>query len=174
MKKIIFYIAQSKDGFIADKNGSVDWIPHGSADPAKVQESFKRINDETDTIIWGKVVYEQVMSWGIEWPYEQKSYVFSEEEIDESQGKRVSGDVNKFWDSIKEKSGKDVWLMGGANLAEQFTKEALIDEYRITTFRDVELKEGIKLFPTINPIKNKEAVKSYDLGGNVFEEIYLK
>ena len=32
MNKVILYIATSKDGFIADKNGDVDWLPHPKDD----------------------------------------------------------------------------------------------------------------------------------------------
>ena len=46
---------------------------------------------------------------------------------------------------LKEENGKDVWICGGANLAQQLVNEDLIDYYYITIIPTL-LGSGIRLF----------------------------
>ena len=71
MKKIKLYIATSLNGKIAKKDGSVGWleaipVPDGS------DYGYNEFYTSIDTTIQGNATYQQIMSWGIEFPYKGK------------------------------------------------------------------------------------------------------
>src|SRR5712692_8929199 len=79
MRKIIVYIATSADGFIARKDGAVDWLdrPRTAGDYG-MGKFYKSI----DTILWGRKTYDMVLKFqeeGKDYPdiAEIKNYAFS-------------------------------------------------------------------------------------------------
>jgi dihydrofolate reductase len=79
-----------------------------------------------------------------------KTYVFSRtlKEIPSAEVKIVSGNAGEFVRNLKNQSGKDIWLMGGGNLAASLLKENLVDEISLA-IQPVLLGSGIPLFPEI-------------------------
>jgi len=145
MGKIIFYVAMSSDGFIADKNGGIDWLP---TEPDKNDEhGYEALLARISTIVMGRKSYEQIVGFG-EWAWKEKTtYVFSFDPLLSVHESIVfvNGDVKSFIEQLrKEKPNEDIWLLGGAELAASFAKEGLIDECIITVI-PVLLKEGIFL-----------------------------
>lgn len=70
MPKVILYIATSEDGFIADKNGGVEWLPA----PSDEAEDFgyKEFYNSIDCLVMGSATYEQCLTFG-PWPYPDKT-----------------------------------------------------------------------------------------------------
>lgn len=64
MNKIILYIATSLDGFIADINGGVDWLPHPKDDAELEAVGYKDLMERIDTILMGSRSYKQILSFG--------------------------------------------------------------------------------------------------------------
>jgi dihydrofolate reductase len=62
MNKIILYIATSQDGFIADKNGGVDWLPQPKDDAELEAVGYKDLIARIDTILMGSRSFEQILS----------------------------------------------------------------------------------------------------------------
>lgn len=60
MNKIILYIATSLDGFIADINGGVDWLPHPKDDAELEAVGYKSLMSRIDTILMGSRSYKQI------------------------------------------------------------------------------------------------------------------
>lgn len=126
MPKIILYIAVSADGFIADKNGSVDWLEKYNSEDYGYQAFYASI----DTLVFGKNTYKQVVSFG-QWPYLGKmSYVFTDEILEpvNSDIQMEQGTILEFMKHINELPIERLWLMGGAQLAKSFYDLNLIDE----------------------------------------------
>lgn len=82
MMRIILYIAISNDGFIADKNGEVDWL-----DEYNTQEIVREIDAEgygfkdcynsIDALLIGNTTYKQMLTFG-PWAFSnKKSYIFA-------------------------------------------------------------------------------------------------
>lgn len=117
MNKIIFYIATSLDGFIADINGGVDWLPQPKDDAELEAVGYKNLMSRIDTILMGSRSYKQILSfgdWG--WP-DKKTYVFTSKqlEIDKPYISITHDSPLEFMAKLKEsKSDKDIWLLGGA------------------------------------------------------------
>lgn len=147
MSKIILYIAVSQDGFIADANGGVDWLPH----PQKTQEleivGFNKLMDRIDTIIMGSNSYRQILGFG-DWAWNNKyTYVFSSQNLENENPciTIINDNPVQFIEKFKvRKSDKDIWFLGGAKLTQSFEKENLIDEI-ILTIVPKELGIGISL-----------------------------
>ena len=64
MKKIILFIATSKDSFIADVNGDVDWLPHPKDDAELEVVGYKSLMSRIDTILMGSRSYKQILGFG--------------------------------------------------------------------------------------------------------------
>ncbi len=125
MANVILYIATSKDGFIADKDGGVDWLP---TEPDKNDEhGYEALLLRISTIVMGRKSYEQIIGFG-EWAWKDKTtYVFSYDPLPCAHDsiQFVQGDVKNFVECLKkEKPTEDVWLLGGADLVASFAKEA--------------------------------------------------
>lgn len=147
MNQVILYIATSKDGFIADLSGGVDWLPHPKNEKDLEIVGYKKLIESIDVILMGSSSYKQILSFG-EWGWPDKhSYVFSSKPLGlhESYISRVDENPKQFISRLKErKSDKDIWLLGGAQLAQSFAKEDLIDEIILTIVPE-SLGKGIPL-----------------------------
>ncbi|MBT4351554.1 dihydrofolate reductase [archaeon] len=154
-KKIILYVAMSLDGFIAKKNGSVDFLD-------KYNESgedfgYYEFLDSISSVIIGNSTYKQFGA-----PYKNKKiFIFSRKKHENKKDIIfVNGDIKEFAKKLKN----DTWMVGGASIFNEFLKYDLIDEFIITII-PVLLGEGILLF-TKSSIKNLKLIdtKSYDCG----------
>jgi dihydrofolate reductase len=70
------FIATSFDGYIADKDGGIEWltnIPH----PSSSDGGFSHFMESIDAILMGRKTFEKVLSFGIEWPYTKKVFVWT-------------------------------------------------------------------------------------------------
>lgn len=138
----------SLDGYIADHRGGVDWLKGQSGDDENMDVYAEFVKD-IDTILMGWNTYHQVVTElsPKEWVYQDfTTYVITHnEQISSEKIRFVNADPVYLAKSLKEKSGKDIWLCGGANLIQQFVNEDLIDCYYITVVPTL-LGSGIRLF----------------------------
>lgn len=140
---IVLYIAASVDGFIADAGGGVGWLPHADGGGYGYGEFYAGVG----AVVMGRRTYEQVLGFG-EWPYAGKpAYVFTNRPADGGPAgvEFVRMDAASFAARVASRHSGVVWLVGGADLAGQFRREGLIDEYRVFVI-PVILGEGIPLF----------------------------
>lgn len=150
MPQIILYIAASLDGFIADAGGGVGWLPAGDGDAGGGDDcGYAEFYGTVAALIMGRRTYDQVRQFG-DWPYPGKPvYVFSTRLADEAPpaGVRfVQTTAVDFAQTVAPQyAGGIIWLVGGADLAEQFRTAGLIDEYRVFVI-PVILGRGISLF----------------------------
>lgn len=61
MKKVILFIAMSLDGYIADKNGNVDWL-QGQGGESEDIDSYSEFIKDVDTVIMGWNTYNQIVT----------------------------------------------------------------------------------------------------------------
>src|SRR5688572_13003523 len=117
MRKVTYGGACSLDGFIAGKDGAVDWL-HFSRDAQQImKDSWKNI----DTMLLGRKTFEAAArsgggggSFG-----DIKAYVFSRTLDPKSHPgvQIISEDAGTFVRRLKQSEGKDICVMGGGELA---------------------------------------------------------
>jgi dihydrofolate reductase len=141
MRKVKLFIATSLDGFIADKNGGIDWLftdqDYGYAD----------FYASIDTTLTGYKTYEDLLGFG-EFPYPGKTnYVFSRhhQKADDNPVTFISDDIAAFVQHLKQQPGQDIWLVGGGQINEVLLQAGLIEEL-IVSIHPTILGEGRPLF----------------------------
>lgn len=167
LRKVVLYIATSLDGYIADKEGKVDWLV-----PTVTEEdtSYEDFYAQVDTVIMGRTTYDQVVTElsPTHYPYEGvTSYIMTHES-------RASEGTIHFTDEavvslvqrLRKQPGGTIWLVGGASIIQPLVSANLIDEYQIATMPII-LGEGIRLFITDTRVALR-AVKSYEKNGLVY------
>ena len=135
--KVILYIATSLDRFIARKNGSVDWL--AKYENTEEDYGYKEFFGSVGTVVLGNTTYQQFKA-----PYpNKKCFVFSRKNSGKEENITfVNNSVKDFLNGLED---ENVWLVGGAEIAKEFLKHKLIDEFIITVIPTV-LGGGIPLF----------------------------
>lgn len=154
--KNIVFIARSLDGFIAGKNGELDWL-NIIPNPENNDMGYNRLMEEIDAIIMGRTTFETVSGFKGEWPYSKHVFVLSNtlKEIHEKLDKKtsiISGSPHQVLEKVHEKGYYKLYIDGGRTI-QNFLKEDLIDELRITTIPII-LGGGFSLFGDLpNPME---------------------
>ncbi len=142
MKKIIVYVATSADGFIARPDGDVAWLntPRTAGDYGMGQ-FYKSI----DTVLMGRKTYEVVRKFGQSSYPGVKNYVFSRSHSPVlTDAVEYLNEVGEFVRKARGGKGKNIWLVGGAELIAAFLDEGQVDEFIIHVI-PVFIGEGIPL-----------------------------
>lgn len=174
-RNIILYIATSLDGYIAKNNGAVDWLS-GNGDNPNVDNGYDNFYNTIDTVVMGRTTYEQVVNElsPDTWVYEgKKCYVATRKKYEsDKRAEFISDDIVEFIKNLKIQEGKDIWLIGGSKLVDQFIKQNLIDKYIVTIIPTI-LGDGIPLFLKENPEIKLRLVETKAFDGMV-ELSYIK
>jgi dihydrofolate reductase len=143
MRKVTFGGANSLDNYIARPDHAVDWLLWGDEAAAVTTDFWKSI----DTVLMGRKTYEVAVRMGQEAGYPgMTTYVFSRTLREAPDNVTlVQEDAAVFVRGLKEKSGKDICLMGGGELARSLFEAGLIDEIGFN-IHPVLLGSGIPLF----------------------------
>jgi len=159
MRKIIVYIATSADGYIARKDGAVDWLDRPStAGDYGMGKFYKSI----DTILWGRKTYDMVLKSQEEGKDSPdisgiKNYAFSRRPPRKvaSGFQFVKEPIKKFAKSLRAQKGRDIWMMGGAGIIGSFLDAGEIDEFIVHVIPTF-IGEGI---PLIAPSRRNVPLK---------------
>ncbi|WP_057769754.1 dihydrofolate reductase family protein [Lactobacillus selangorensis] len=148
MKKVVLYIAQSLDGYIADKEGSINWF--GGQGTAMIDDrTYFKFIKKIDTVIMGRHTYNQIVNESSpdSWAYQgMTSYVLTRKpRPDTDEIKFIQTDAAHLVNDLVEKGGKDIWVVGGATIVDELIKADLIDIYCIATMPII-LGAGKRLF----------------------------
>lgn len=176
MAYTILYIASSQDGFIADKNGGLDWLPQEA--PEGEDFGFETFLSSIDVIAQGSRTFLQTISFidtGIvpDLPYGGRHmYVFTRESMcTDRKDVTFVFSIEEYLDIINRDSTiKRVWLLGGAELIKSFRDKDLIDECIITVIPKF-LHEGIAL-PS-NLFDDMVEVSSKQFSQGIVERRYI-
>ena len=144
-RKIIYYVAVSADGFIARPDGAVDWLDRPQPTGGYGMAEFDKT---VDTLILGRKTYDFAVQHGMKDPYPgKKSYVFSRTLKQPASDKVeiVTEDAGSFARRLRAQKGKDIWLMGGGEIAAAFLDAGELDEVNAHVI-PVLIGEGIPLF----------------------------
>lgn len=168
MSKTQYYCAASLDGFIADADDGLDWLLdyEGSsvadgAEPGPMgpDGSYEHFYGDVGALASGSTTYEFVfdhLGEDDDWPYAGKPYwVLSSRDLAVPDAadvdvRIVSAAVAELHEQMTETaSGRNLWIVGGGNVASQFAEAGLLDEVLVTVV-PVVLGAGKPLFD--NPL----------------------
>ena len=149
-RKIIVYIATSADGFIARKNGGIDWLDRPP--PQGEDYGIARFYKSIDTIIYGRKTYDVAVKFvadGLEIPTDKhiRNYVFSRRRPPKKilPGFEFAKEpIKKFAQRLRAEKGKNIWIMGGGGIIASFLDQGEIDEFAISVIPTF-IGEGIPL-----------------------------
>ncbi len=180
MPSVQYYAAASLDGYIARLDGDISWLTSfggdSTLDPNDVTErTFDAFMAEVGAVVMGSKTYEYVLEHSSAWPYDMPGWVMTSRDLPKAQGadlRLVSGDATKVHSEAVEAAGaKNVWMVGGGNVASQWVEHGLIDEL-IVTLVPVILGEGLPLFESgipgefrtkaVRPFKSGMVELAYD------------
>ncbi len=147
----IVYIAVSLDGYIADKDGGIEWLIN-IPNPSNDDFGFSKLMNRIDAVVMGKNTFEAVVSFG-KWMYKKPVFVLSHNLHSvpknlKDKAELVHGDIETIVDGLNKRGLNNLYIDGG-QVIQSFLKKDLIDELIITTV-PVILGSGIPLFAEIN------------------------
>lgn len=155
MRKIILYIATSLDGYIADSTGDLEWLTAFS-NPENSDYGYGDFYSGIQTLIMGRKTYQSVVDMNIPWPYtDKKTYVLSQREMAgvQTDVELLSQNYIEKVRELQREYGRDIWLVGGGEIASLFLKENLVDTMILTTIPTL-LGSGIPLFTSVQNKSN--------------------
>jgi dihydrofolate reductase len=148
MRKVVYGVGISLDGYIARPDGSVDFLFMPK------DYSMRAFFERMDFAVMGRKTYEVALKMGGGSFDSQgmKCYVFSRTlKAGERGGVTFTAEAPKqFLKAQRKNKGKDIWLMGGGDLAREFLREDLVDEIQLGVL-PVLIGKGIAAFPTEFP-----------------------
>jgi dihydrofolate reductase len=167
MRKLKLFTATSIDGFITGKDEDLTWLF------ADGDYGYKDFYDSIDTTLSGYNTYRLTLTFGT-FPYPDKTnYVFSRlhQHREETPVTFISTDPCLFVKKLKEKRGKDIWLVGGGQINSLLLNGGLIDEL-IISVHPIILGKGILLFEGIPNQTALQIIKSQTFESGLLQVTY--
>ncbi len=170
------YIGTSLDGFIADKNGGLDWLD-SVPNPEGIDMGYYAFLERMDALVMGRVTFETVLGFGIDWPYDKPVYVLSSTLNTvpaELEGKVwiMGGPLAEVLAAIHARGHRHLYIDGGSTI-QQFLKADLIDEMILTTI-PILLGGGFSLFGELDQPLDWELVNSEVLLEQITQRHYRR
>src|SRR4030095_8239145 len=187
MRKLIFFMHTSLDGFVAGLNGEMDWIKFDDA----LFDFVATMTDKADTALYGRVTYEMMQSY---WPkageqpnatkhdkehsnwYNNVSKVVLSKTIQETGlhntkviGDQLSDNINK----LKQQEGKNILIFGSPSASQSLLNQGLIDEFWLFV-NPIILGQGMPLFKDITGTTKLKLAESKTFACGVIALHYKK
>jgi dihydrofolate reductase len=158
--KTTVYVGTSLDGFIARKDGDIDWLV--KYQNKEVHDSYNEFINRIDAMVIGRGTFEKVLGFP-EWPYEKKVFVLS------TSLKQIPGTLNEkailvamkpaeLMNYLSDKGFSNIYIDGG-KVIQSFLREDLIDELIITKVPEL-IGTGIPLFGYLDNDLRFEHIKT--------------
>jgi dihydrofolate reductase len=167
-----YYTATTLDGFIAGPDNSLDWLftrERENGGPMDYGEFIAAVG----ALAMGSTTYEWILDhefgdkdsseW--KWPYEVPTWVFTHRDLPRVPNARIeftSGDVAKVHAEMAAAAGgRNIWIVGGGDLAGQFADAGLLDEV-VVMIAPVTLGAGAPLLPRRQELRLEEVARNGD------------
>ncbi len=187
MRKLIFFMHTSLDGFVAGFNGEMNWINLDDA----MFDFVATMTEQADTALYGRVTYEMMQSY---WPkageqpnatkhdiehsnwYNNVSKVVLSKTIHETGvhntkviGDQLSDNIYK----LKQQEGKNILIFGSPGASQSLLNEGLIDEFWLFV-NPIILGKGMPLFKDLTGTTKLNLIESKTFAGGVIALHYRK
>jgi len=175
MRKLIFFMHTSLDGFVAGLNREMDWIKVDDA----IFDFVGTITDQADSALYGRITYQMMESY---WPTAADKPNATKHDIEHSQWYNkvnkvvlsrtmqskesnktifISDNIFNEITRLKHQAGKNILIFGSPTAAHSLMEHNLIDEYWLFV-NPILLGRGIPVFArikekiTLKPLMIKE------------------
>ena len=137
--RITIHMAASLDGFIARRDGSVDWLEtsdHFQAGDTMTPESVEEFLRTIDCYVMGSRTYETALDFeakGFGWSYGDKpTFVLTRRTLRKTRDtvEFCSGDLRRLVDERWAPNFRNIWFVGGGEVSGQCLRRGLADEVR--------------------------------------------
>ena len=161
----VYYTASSLDGFVVDGENSLDWLTSRAVDP-KGAFGYEAFADGVGAIVMGASTYEWLLAnQPGDWMYEQPSWVLThrpEIVVDGHPVRTFAGNVVELHPELVEAAAdRDVWVLGGGDVAAQFAAAGLVDEM-IVSYAPCSLGTGARVLPLRSEWSLREVGRNAD------------
>lgn len=156
--RVTIHMAASLDGFIARKDGSVDWLETSdefaggeTMDPRFVEAFLKTI----DCYVMGSRTYETALSFeakGFGWSYGDKpTFVLTHRTLPRSRDtvEFYSGDLAQFVNGRLRPRFRNIWFVGGGMVSGECLRLGLADEVRYSVL-PILIGDGTRFFEKLD------------------------
>ena len=155
--RTVYYAAMSLDGYIADLDENLEWLTGfdgpgyagEAAERGPMESSYERFYVGVGALVMGAKTYEFILDQS--WAYgDMPTWVLTSRDLPavaDAGGLRfASGSVAAIHDEVTAAAGdRDLWVVGGGNVASQYLDADLLDVVRVTIV-PVVLGAGLPLF----------------------------
>jgi dihydrofolate reductase len=142
MTRYRYFTATSLDGFLADEHDSLDWLLSQPTGEESILP-YDAFIAEIGAIVTGRTTYDWVLEHvaeddpgnGSPWAYEQPTFLFTHRDAAPAAPHvtAVSGEPAEHRTAIEAAAdGKDVWIVGGGDLAAEFARAGMLDEVYVS------------------------------------------
>ena len=171
---VTIHMVASLDGFIARKDGSVDWLETSdefaggdTMDTGSVEAFLKTI----DCYVMGSRTYETALSFeakGLGWSYGDKpTFVLTHRELPRTRDsvEFYSGDLAQFVNGRLRPTFRTIWFVGGGAVSSECLRLELADEVRYSIL-PILIGDGIPFFEKLDKdiALHVAEVKAYESG----------
>ena len=164
-----YFTASSVDGFIADPDDSLAWLLSRDVD-TRGPMGYDAFLDRVGALVMGSTTYTWLLEHELQgepprpWPYALPTWVFSTRDLPRVEGdlRFVQGPVAPVHvEAVAAAGGRDVWVVGGGDLAGQFADGGLLDELWVQ-YAPVALGAGAPLLPRVLELRLEEVARNRD------------
>lgn len=166
-RKLKLQVQTSLDGFIAGKNGEMDWMEWNWDGPLK--QYVSELTETVDCIILGRKLAEGFIPYwatntqeeGAETMNKLPKIVFTKTLKQSNWDNTIlaTGDIVDEITKLKNQDGKDIIVYGGANFVSELIKNRLIDEYHLL-INPTLIGDGMAIFKGITDMQHLKLKKA--------------
>ncbi|MDC9783846.1 dihydrofolate reductase family protein [Proteus mirabilis] len=172
----IVFIATSLDGYIADRQGKLDWL-YSIPNPDNIDTGSITLMEKIDALVMGRNTLDTILSFNCDWPYTKPVFVLSNSMTTVPNGYNgkvflVKGELQDIITELNAKGFNELYIDGGVTV-QSFLNEDLIDQIIITRF-PILLGGGTPLFGELKQPLNFKVIKNEVLLENLVQTTYLR
>lgn len=176
-----YFAAMTLDGFVADPDGTLDWLTSRRRDEAGPM-SYGGFIAGVGAMAMGATSYEWILAHEFAgkdpadwiWPYDVPCWVFTHRDlpaVPNADVRFTSGDVAAVHPAmVAAAGGRNVWILGGGNLASQFADTGILDEV-IVKIAPVVIGAGAPLLPRPVELRLEDVARNVDFVGARFSVV---
>lgn len=156
--RVTIHMAASLDGFIARRDGRVDWLEtldHFEGGETLKPESVQTFLKSIDCYVMGSRTYETALNFeakGLGWSYGDKpTFILTHRSLRKNRTtvEFYAGDLRQLVDESLKPRFRSIWFVGGAEVAAECLRLGLADELRYSIVPMV-IGDGISFFQGLN------------------------